>query len=382
MTSFADLGLKKDVLEVLRELKYLKPTDVQEQVIPQIMTGRDLVFTARTGSGKTLACLLGNISKIKKKQGLQMLVMVPTRELCIQVGKEMRKVCEPLEINVGMLYGGREIKGDYRTTTKKNQILIGTPGRLIQHLHKKTIKVGEVTYLVYDESDQMFDQGFYDECAYLRTRVNKFAQVILASATISNKVDEFINHEIGEYDLLEIGEPIPLKIKQEKIYCRFHDRKDILVSFLKRKRFKKAIVFCNTISETFKLANLLTDNGMNAKALNGELKQDERTKLLNLFKQRAIKVLVTTDVAARGLHIEQVDMIINFEVARKPEFHIHRIGRTGRKDKPGYALTLVTKHTEPAFNEIVKRYNLKIQKINHEFVKVKDDTPDFTKKFL
>ncbi len=163
MGDFTKLSLKKEILDVLSRLKLNKSFEVQDKIVPLAMKGKNIVFTSRTGSGKTLAYLLGFLGKINKKQGIQMIVLVPTRELCIQVGKEMRGVCEPLGINVGMLYGGRDIPGDYRTLNKKNQILVGTPGRLLMHINEKKVKVGEVKYLVYDESDQMFDLGFYDD---------------------------------------------------------------------------------------------------------------------------------------------------------------------------------------------------------------------------
>jgi len=201
MGNFTKLGLKKEILDVLSRLKLNKSFEVQDKIVPLAMKGKNIVFTSRTGSGKTLAYLLGFLGKINKKQSTQMIVLVPTRELCIQVGKEIIKICELLGINVGMLYGGRDVQGDYRTLSKKNQILVGTPGRLILHVNEKKIKVGEVKYLVYDESDQMFDHGFYDDCAYMKQRVSKNAQMILSSATMTDKVNSFIKNEIVDYEL-------------------------------------------------------------------------------------------------------------------------------------------------------------------------------------
>ncbi len=362
MKEFKDLGLKKDILATLSRLNFQKPTEVQEKIVPLMRQGKNIVFTSRTGSGKTLTFLLGFISKINNKIGLQMVVMVPTRELCIQVGKELTKVCNTVGIKVGMLYGGREIIGDIRTTNKKVQIMVGTPGRLIQHVNKKSIRVGDVKYLVYDESDQMFDNGFYDECAYLKTRVSKNAQIILASATISNRVNEFIKKEIKNYELQEIGEQIPKNILQEKILCAVKEKNDILFRFLLSKRFKRALVFCNTKDRTEYTAKLF-DKKIKAKAMHGGLKQDERNNILNLFRQGKIKILVTTDVAARGLHIKAIDIVINYDVSRQPEFHVHRMGRTGRNDKKGYALTMVSPEDVKRFDQICTMYELDVKKI-------------------
>jgi len=358
MGDFAKLGLKREILSVLGSLKFNKSLDVQDKVIPLALQGKNVVFTSRTGSGKTLAYLLGYIAKIKKKLGIQMLVLVPTRELCIQVGKEIAKICEPLDIKVGMLYGGRDLSGDYRTTGKRINIMIGTPGRITQHVNEKNIKVGDVKYLVYDESDQMFDQGFDEECAYLRERVDKHAQIILASATITDRVDNFIERVIVDYELLKIGTLIPKNIMQEKIFCEMDEKNDILLRLLKG--FKRALIFCNTKIKSADIAEFLNDNGIHAKPLNASLEQQDRIDTLNLFKEGKIRVLVATDVAARGLHIEKVDIVINYDAPTRPEFYIHRIGRTGRKDKDGYALTLICPEDVDRFANIEFDYELNV----------------------
>src|SRR3989344_2509994 len=224
MGKFADLGLKKEIVDILSKLNFKEALEVQDKIIPLALQGKNIVFTSRTGSGKTLAYLLGFIGKINKKLGIQMVVLVPTRELCIQVGKEMTRVCQPLGIKVGMLYGGREIAGDSITINKKNHIMVGTPGRLIQHINAKRIKVGDVKYLVFDESDQMFDHGFFDECVYVKTRVSSDAQIIFSSATINEKVKEFIESELPEYELLKIGELIPKISFRKRFFALFPKR--------------------------------------------------------------------------------------------------------------------------------------------------------------
>lgn len=364
MGDFSKLSLKKEILDVLSRLKLKKSFEVQDKIVPLAMKGGNIVFTSRTGSGKTLAYLLGFLGKINRKLGLQMIVLVPTRELCIQVGKEMRTVCELLDINVGMLYGGRDIPGDYRTLNKKNQILVGTPGRLIMHVNEKKVKVGEVKYLVYDESDQMFDNGFYDECAYLKQRVSKNAQIILSSATMSDKVNSFIENEIVDYELLNIGELIPKSIIQEKLYCEKIEKNDILLNLFSKKKFKRAMIFCNTKLKSYNIAEFLQKNKFNAKSLNSDLDQTERLNHLNLFKDGKIRILVATDVAARGLHIEKVDIIINYDVPTRQEFYVHRIGRTGRIDKKGYSLTFICPEDVDRFYNIEFEYELKVKEID------------------
>lgn len=358
MKTFEELGLKKEILLALSALKIKEPLEVQEKIIPLSLKGKNVVFTSQTGSGKTLAYSLGFLGKLDRKRGLQMLIIVPTRELCIQVGKELTMLGNILQINVGVLYGGRDLKGDFRTITKKNQILIGTPGRLIQHINDKTVRVGEVKCLVFDESDQMFDQGFYDDCVYIKKRASSDAQILLSSATISGKVEHFMREEIKDYELHKIGIQIPKKIIQEKIFCAIAEKEAALLKILSKKRFDKAIIFCNTKMRSYSLAEFLTKNGFRAISLNSDFDQKERNNHLNLFRDLPKIILVATDVAARGLHIEKVDMVVNYDVPRREEFYIHRIGRTGRNDKDGYALTMVCPEDEERFSKIESDYKL------------------------
>jgi len=366
MGDFAELGLKTEILDALARLKFKKPFEVQEKIVPLALQGKNIVFRSRTGSGKTLAYLLGFLGRINKKQGVQMIVLVPTRELCIQVAKEMRRVCEILGVNVGMLYGGRDVPGDYRTTSKKNQILVGTPGRLLLHVNEKKIKAGEVKYLVYDESDQMLAQGFYDDCVYMKKRVSKNVQIILSSATMTDKVNRFIRNEIVDYESLEIGELVPRNIVQEKLYCEKLEKNDILLNLFSKKNFKRALVFCNTRLKSYNISEFLQRHKLNAKSLSSDLEQIERLNHLNLFKDGKIRILVATDVAARGLHIEKVDIVVNYDVPTRDEFYIHRIGRTGRIDQKGYSLTFICPEDVDRFFNIEFEFELIVKEINKD----------------
>lgn len=363
MAEFAQLGLKKEILTLVTQ-KFKHPLEVQEKIIPLALQGKNLVFTSRTGSGKTMAYFLGYVGKINTKLGLQMLVLVPTRELCVQVGKEMQQICQPLEINVGTLYGGRDLAGDHRTTQKKNHIIVATPGRLIQHINEKNIKVGEVKYLVFDESDQMFDEGFFHDCEYVRSRVSRTAQLILASATITAKVASFIE-TMGEHEFLAIGEQIPSALVQEKLYCEKSAKQEILLTLFQQKKVSRAMVFCNTKIKSAQIADFLNTHRIHSKVLNGDLPQQERLNMLNLFKAGKIPVLITTDVAARGLHIEHVGIIINYDAPTRAEFYVHRIGRTARGTKHGYALTLICPEDVERFQKIETLYKLKIKEIKN-----------------
>ena len=231
-------------------------------------------------------------------------------------------------------------------------------------MNEKKIKVGEVKYLVYDESDQMFDHGFYGECVYIKKRVSKNAQIIFSSATMTDKVTDFIESEIVDYELLRIGELIPKNIVQEKLYCEKSEKNEILLNLFSKKRFKRAMVFCNTKLKSYSISEFLQEKKFNSRSLNSDLEQAERLNHLNLFKDGKIRILVTTDVAARGLHIENVDIIVNYDVPTKDEFYIHRIGRTGRTDKKGYSLTFICPEDVDRFYNLEFEFDLSVAEID------------------
>ncbi len=360
MTTFADLKLKKELVSILNGMNFKVPSEVQKQVIPLTMSGDHVVFTSRTGSGKTLAYTLGFLSKLNKKLGVQMMVVVPTRELAIQVGKELTKICEVMSINVGVLFGGREIRSDYKTLNKKNQIMVGTPGRLIDHINARTLRLGELKHLIYDESDQMFDNGFYSDCSYIKKRVGVNTQIIMASATITDQVEKFLKYKIKEFHFLQIGDLVPKSIIQEVHRVQIPDKLEYLKKILESHTYRRALIFVNTKTRTYEVPNFLTEKGLKVKALNGDFKQQERQDVLNIFKQGKIKTLITTDVAARGIHIKDVDMVINYDVPTKSEYYVHRIGRTGRNDKKGFSITFLCKEDEERFKLLKEEFELDV----------------------
>ncbi|MFW5977465.1 MAG: DEAD/DEAH box helicase [Candidatus Nanoarchaeia archaeon] len=358
MSTFSKLPLKKDILEMLDNLGFKKTREVQEKIIPLIINGQNIAFTSQTGSGKTLVYTVGFLSKLNPKQGLQMIVFVPTRELCSQVTAEMKRFCTPLNINIGMLYGARAIGKDATTLSKKNQIIVGTPGRVIHHINEKKLKVGEVKFMIYDESDQMFDNGFYNDCSYIKSRISKKAQIILASATTTDNVKKFIEEEIPDNTFLKIGIDIPKKLIQEKIYCPIADKIELLKKIILQKKIRKAIIFCNTKSKTDLIADKICHLAQ-VEVIHADMLQKEREKHLRQFIEGNLQIIIATDVAARGLHIENIDTIINFDVPTREEFYVHRIGRSGRDGKKGYALTIICDEDIQRFENIEIVYRLK-----------------------
>ncbi len=375
---FSQLGFKQDVVAALKKIGITKATDVQEIIIPKIQTNQNIVFTSQTGSGKTLCFLLGYLPRINSKNGLQMLIITPTKELAQQVAKEIMRVTDQLDLKVGVLYGGREFKGDMRTIHRKNQIIVATPGRIIDHINKKTLRVGDVKCIVYDESDQMFDNGFASDCAYIKRRSAQDAQMVLSSATITEKVELFIENRMPDHEMIVVGEKIPKNIVQEKVYCDIRDKPALLIKCLKRLQLGKKqqmIIFTNTKEKCFLIHENLEQNKFHATELHGDFKMQERKNHLNGFTSGRVPILITTNVAARGLHIPKVDAIINYDVSERPEFYVHRIGRSGRimksgKAGRGYAITFICDEDIERFEVIEDLHGAKVQEVDMDFERV------------
>lgn len=365
--SFSDLGLKKNVLAALEALDYKVPTEVQRELIPLVLSKQNVVFTAQTGSGKTIAFSAGFFSRINPKQNLQVLIVVPTRELCMQVGAQIKKFGDILGFNVGMLYGGHDLLVDRRTISRRLHVLVATPGRLIQHINFKTIKLSEVKTLIFDESDQMFDAGFYKDCIYIKSRASKTAQIILSSATITSKVDKFLKKEVPKFKFVEVGVLIPPNIIQDVLFCTIAEKKDLIVNFFLGEDFNRAIVFVNTKAKLNAINDVLNDNDIFAAPLSSDLDQKTREKRIRDFKAKRFNVLVCTDIASRGLDIDNVDIVVNYDVPSRSEFYVHRIGRTGRLGKKGYALTFICPEDEEDFGIIENEFKLKTGEVNHDF---------------
>jgi ATP-dependent RNA helicase DeaD len=377
--SFSQLGFKKNIVEALSSAGIKNATEVQEQIIPKIQSGGHVVFTSQTGSGKTLCFLLGYLPKINLKIGLQMLIITPTKELAKQVGKEISKICEKIGLKVGVLYGGRDFKGDMRTVKSKNQIIVATPGRLIEHINKKTLRVGDVKCIVYDESDQMFDNGFASDCAYIKRRCAKDVQVVLSSATITEKVELFIENRLEDYELVVVGDRIPKNIVQEKVYCKITDKRKLLIKCLEKlfgvKKKKQVIIFTNTKEKCFLIHQNLEKHKFHATEMHGDFKLKERMGHLNGFTSGRVPILITTNVAARGLHIPKIDAVINYDVSERPEFYVHRIGRTGRilkSGKPGrgYAITFICDEDVDRFLRIEEMFKAKVAEVDMDFDRI------------
>jgi ATP-independent RNA helicase DbpA len=342
-TPFNTLPLASQFLDNLNVLGYHEMTPIQAASLPSVLEGRDLIAQAKTGSGKTAAFGIGLLHKLNPAWfAIQGLVMCPTRELADQVAGELRRLARGVgNVKILTLTGGVSMRPQIASLEHGAHIVVGTPGRIRDHLGRATIDLSKVQTLVLDEADRMTDMGFYDEIAGIVSACPQRRQTLLFSATypddIRNATAGFLNEPI---EIAVESQHDDSKIEQRFYEVGFDNRDDAVARLLRHYKPVSTLAFCNTKAHCRELADTLRDQGFSALALYGELEQRERDEILILFANRSCSVLVATDVAARGLDIANLEAVVNVDVSKDAEVHVHRIGRTGRVDASGLALSL------------------------------------------
>ena len=341
--SFAELPLSPAMLATLNQLEYHMMTPIQAASLPITLAGHDLIAQAKTGSGKTAAFALALLSKINPRFfAVQAIVLCPTRELADQVTQEIRRLARFADnIKIIALCGGSTMRPQIASLEHGAHIVVGTPGRIMDHLQRESLKLEALNTLVLDEADRMLDMGFYDDIAYVAKQCPLERQTLMFSATYPEGISRLARHFLHnphEVKLLEKHETT--KIRQRFYEVSNEQRLEAVGLLLKHYRPVSTLAFCNTKQQCRDLLAVLHAHGIHALTLNGDLEQRERDQVLIQFANRSCSVLVATDVAARGLDIAQLEAVINVDVTPDPEIHIHRIGRTGRADDEGWALSL------------------------------------------
>ncbi|MBQ7704808.1 MAG: DEAD/DEAH box helicase [Selenomonadaceae bacterium] len=346
MSSFEDLKISAEICELLKRQGIVTPTAVQERVIPQARAGKDLIVQSKTGTGKTLAFLLPTIERLKKISTTQELIIAPTRELATQISKVAETICATVEIESLLICGGQDIDRQKEKLRRVPQIIIGTPGRLLDHLRRGTIQLKNVNKIVVDEADELLKLGFIEDVENLLRETAKDRQIILCSATMPLRIRqlaaEFLKNpkEIlvePKVITLENINQVVVKIPADKKFSK-------LVEILQNENPYLAMIFCAKKETTSHLALELAKKNFEVDELHGDLTQQQRNFVLKKFREAKIQILVATDIAARGLDIEGVTHVISYDIPRDVETYIHRIGRTGRAGEKGSAITLVTEN--------------------------------------
>ena len=342
-TAFSSLPLTPEFLANLQSLDYRLMTPIQEQSLPVILKGKDVRAQAKTGSGKTAAFGIGLLHQLNAQHyQTQALVLCPTRELADQVSKEIRRLARPVaNIKLLTLCGGNPMGPQLASLEHHPHIVVGTPGRVLKHLEKGSLKLDRLKTLVLDEADRMLDMGFHDDIMRVIDKTPVQRQTLLFSATYPDEIKEIskaIQKEPVDIQVESLHDN--KKIKQVFYEIQKGDRTRTLVALLEHYRPESSVIFCNRKQQCQELANELWQQGFHALALHGDLEQKDRDQVLVQFSNKSSSILVATDVAARGLDIKDLQAVINFEMSPDPEIHIHRIGRTGRAGNEGLALSL------------------------------------------
>ena len=352
---FNSLPISRAQIANLDSLGYKKMTPVQAQSLPYVLEGRDLIAQAKTGSGKTAAFGIGLLHQINPKFfGIQVLVLCPTRELADQVGKELRRLARSTpNIKLVLLCGGKPFGPQKASLGHGAHIVVGTPGRIQDHLRKATLKLDGLKALVLDEADRMLDMGFYDVMTEIIAQTPETRQTLLFSATYPESIKRMCRSILRKPVTVTVeSEHKPGVIKQLFYQVKKHERNNTLLALFEHYQPDNALVFCHTKKQCDEVARFLREQRIEALAIHGDLDQRMRDQVLVRFANNSCSVLVATDVAARGLDIKSLQAVINYELPRDPEIYVHRIGRTGRAGEKGTALSIFTESEQVRVNAI------------------------------
>src|SRR4051794_29479463 len=364
MATFAELGLSEPQLDALRHLGYEDPTPIQEQAIPALLEGRDVIGQAQTGTGKTAAFGLPLLEYIDVDDDeVQALVLTPTRELCIQVTQALRAYGQKKGVKVVAVFGGAPIRSQQAQLKEGGQVVVGTVGRVMDLMSRHSLMLTASRFVVLDEADEMLDLGFLEDVETILSRCPSGRQTALFSATMPTEIKKLA--EKGMYD------PVTIKLRAatltidtvEQFYVEVPDREkaDALARVLKAERPTQAIIFVRTKIGVDRLARALDNKGVRVKALHGDMSQGSRDGVMIAFKDGREKLLVATDIAARGLDISGVSHVINYDMPNSPEVYVHRIGRTGRVGRSGRAITLITPKQQRELEAVRRHANTVIE---------------------
>ncbi len=358
-TNFRELGVSEELLQALEKQNVGCPTKVQQEAIPPLLAWRDVIAKAPTGTGKTFAFGIPMIEHIDPNSPeLQGLILAPTRELALQIGDELRGLLlYRKDVRVTVLYGGQRIEPQIKALQKNPHIVVATPGRLMDHYNRKNLRLDKIKTVILDEADRMLDMGFFDDVTKILNRIKNRKNLGLFSATISQEVmtvSWMYQRDEVEITVAPTMESKP-DIDQYSITVPRLEKQQAMLRILRSGAFERVIVFCNTKVMCQSLSDELRRAGIQADCLHGDIRQATRERTMDAFRRGKLPVLIATDVASRGIDVDDVDGVINYDVPDENEYYIHRIGRTGRAQKKGIAFTLIGSFPEKAkLDEIAK----------------------------
>ena len=353
---FEDFNLDKYIIKALYNLNYKTPSKVQEEVIPRLLKKEDVIVKSKTGSGKTASFGIPICENIDiENNNVQALIVVPTRELALQVKDEISNIGRLKKIRCSAIFGKQPIKEQIRELKQRVHIVVATPGRIIDHIGRNTINLDDIKYFIIDEADKMLNKGFIEDMEFILNKIPKNSAKGLFSATIDDDIQYICDKYLKVSNILDIkyNELFDKKqIIENKIKSSENDKYKNLKSIIYMENPTSLIIFCNTKDKVKKLYENMKKDGFLVEELHGDMSQDKRIFVIKDFKNNKFNILISTDVTARGIHIDDISLVINYDVPRDKENYIHRIGRTGRKDSYGKAITIFTDKDDKYINEI------------------------------
>jgi len=367
MTKFQDLGLSDDVLKGITDQGFEEAFPIQEAVIPVLLSGRDVVGQAHTGSGKTAAFALSMLQEIQPKQGIQGLIMAPTRELAMQISDEIKKFGKHTGIKIATVYGGQGMGIQLDALHRGVEIVVATPGRLIDHLKRGSIELRDISHIVLDEADTMLDMGFVDDISFILDLAPEQRVMSLFSATMPTEIlrlsEEYLNNP--KQFLLDADDLSGEGIDQSYLVIKDRDKFKYLIDFIKPTK-GQSIVFCSTKYRTRDVAKFLHQEKFNAVAIEGDMSQHRREQSMGKFRSGKADILVATDVASRGIDVPRVELVVNYDVPNQEMAYFHRIGRTARAGAKGKAVTFVSYSSVGDWNLIKRQIKVPLTDLNQE----------------
>lgn len=367
-TAFADLGIELGLLRGLEKAKFETPTDIQSAMIPLALAGCDILGQARTGTGKTAAFSLPILQRLDENGPLQVIVLVPTRELAVQVTAEIRRLAEFKPVHVVPVYGGQAVKHQVKLLGKKPHIVVATPGRFMDLRNRRIIDLRGVTYVVLDEVDRMLDIGFINDIRNILGGLTKPHQTVFVSATLSNDIKKLAAQFMNNPKEVNVSQDDLTVDTIQQSYCSVErwDKFRLLRIVLEEEKPKLAIVFTNTKHIARKLAKKLHQLNINVKEIHGDLVQSKRENVMERFRRHKIDVLVATDLASRGIDVQNISHIINYDIPLDPQIYVHRIGRTARMGAFGKAITFVASDEGDFLTSIEKLINKEVPPFQYD----------------
>lgn len=367
---FHDFNLNPSIIKAIEDQQYKNPTPIQEQAIPSILNGKDLLGCAQTGTGKTAAFAIPILEKLSKEilnpegfNPIKALILAPTRELAIQIEESFKLYAQHLAIQTGVIFGGVTPKRHIKVLKREPHILVATPGRLLDLIQQGYVNLSSLEMFVLDEADRMLDFGMIDDVKKIITSLPKVRQNLLFSATMPKEVMKLVHAILKNPIQIEIKSEVSneIEIKQQVYFVEEPDKTGLLLDLLKNQSFESILVFARTKKKADKISKAINVENIRTKAIHGDKNQSERQKALELFKNKEIRILVATDVAARGIDIDKLSHVVNMDIPNVPETYIHRIGRTGRAGMSGTAISFCSNEEVPFLKAIEKLQGKSLQ---------------------